>query len=247
MPGRLEGKTAIITAAGKGIGRATALAFAREGANVIATDIDEGALADLQDRNRIETRRLDVTDSADIDTLARIVPAPDILFNCAGYVHHGDLLSCDEAAFEASWNINVRSMYRIARAFLPGMVAEGGGSIINMASVASSVIGAPNRFAYGVTKAAVIGLTRSLSADFVSRGIRANAICPGTVDTPSLEGRIAAQGDAEATRQAFLARQPTGRFGTPEEIAGLAVYLASDEGAFMSGSAIVIDGGWSNV
>lgn len=247
MRGRLDGKTAIITAAGKGIGRATALAFAREGARVLATDIDEAALAELQGTDGIATRQLDVTDGAQIAALADACPAPGVLFNCAGFVHHGDLLACDEAAFEFSWNINVRAMYRTARALLPGMVAAGGGSIINMASVASSVIGAPNRFAYGVTKAAVIGLTRSLSADFVSEGIRANAICPGTVDTPSLGDRIAAQGDAASARQAFLARQPAGRFGTPEEVAGLAVYLASDEGAFMAGSAIVIDGGWSNV
>lgn len=245
--GRLSGKSALVTAAANGIGRATALAFAREGASVLATDINEDALADLHGRHGIAVRRLDVTDRAGVAALAESFPAPDVLFNCAGFVHHGDVLACDEAAFDLSWDLNVKSMYRMVRAFLPGMVADGGGCVINVASVASSIIGAPNRFAYGTTKAAVIGLTRSISADYVAAGIRACAICPGTIDTPSLRGRIEALGDAVAARQAFLARQPAGRFGSPEEVAGLAVYLASDEGAFMAGTAIVMDGGWSNV
>jgi 2-keto-3-deoxy-L-fuconate dehydrogenase len=244
MGNRLAGKTALVTAAADGIGRASALAMAREGARVVATDINTARLAAL---TGVETRHLDVCDATAIAELAAAMPAPDILFNCAGYVHHGSILACDDAAFERSCDINVKAAYRLIRAFLPGMVARGGGSIINMASVASSVIGAPDRFVYGTTKAAVIGMTKSISADFAGAGIRANAICPGTVDTPSLNDRMAAREDPGAARQAFIARQPMGRLGTAEEIADLVVYLASDESRFMSGAALVIDGGWSNV
>lgn len=247
MTGRLTGKTAIVTAAGQGMGKATALAFAAEGAQVIATDINETLLGDLAGIAGITPRRLDVRDPAAITDFAANTPVPNILFNCAGYVHAGTILDCDEATFDFSVTLNVRSMYRMIRALLPGMIAAGGGSIINMASVASSVIAAPNRFIYGTTKAAVVGLTKSVAADFVTKGIRANAICPGTVDSPSLHDRMRAQGDYETARAAFIARQPMGRLGTAEEIAALAVYLASDESGFMSGQAITVDGGWSNI
>jgi len=245
--GRLKSKVAIITAAADGIGRATAMAFAREGARVIATDINQQRLAELAAVPGIETGLLDVRDSAAVAAFAAAVTTPNILFNCAGYVHHGTILDCDEQAFDLSFDLNIKAMYRMARNFLPRMLGNGGGAIINMSSVASSVIGAPNRFAYGASKAAVIGLTKSLAADFGGKGIRANAICPGTIDTPSLQGRIQAQGSSEDARRAFLARQPTGRFGTAEEVASLAVYLASEESAFVSGTAVVIDGGWSNL
>jgi 2-keto-3-deoxy-L-fuconate dehydrogenase len=244
MTGRLSGKTALVTAAGQGIGRAAAAAFLREGARVYATDIDAAKLAML---DGAQPRRLDVTDAAAIRALATELGAIDVLFNCAGFVHHGTVLECSDADWDFSWNLNVRSMYRMIQAFLPAMLAAGGGSIINMASVASSVIGAPNRFVYGVTKAAVIGLTRSVAADFVARGIRCNAVCPGTIDTPSLEGRMLAQGDYAAGRAAFIARQPSGRIGTAAEVAELIVYLASDAAAFMTGSVLTIDGGWSNM
>ncbi len=242
--GRLAGKTALVTAAGQGIGRVTALAMAAEGANVIATDINAAALETL-DVPTVHT--LDVTNADAIQLLAERTGAVDILFNCAGFVHHGTILECDEAAWAASMDLNTRGPYRMVRAFLPAMIAAGGGSIINMSSVASSVIGVPNRFVYGVSKAAVIGLTKSIAADFVADGIRCNAICPGTVETPSLDQRMRAQGDYEAARAAFIARQPMGRIGKPEEIAELAVYLASDAAAFMTGSVLTIDGGWSNV
>jgi 2-keto-3-deoxy-L-fuconate dehydrogenase len=243
MAGRLTGKTALVTAAAQGMGRATAEAFLREGARVIATDIDEAKLATLQGADR---RRLDVTDRAAIEALAGEIGAVDILFNCAGFVHHGTILDCTEKDWGFSMTLNVRSMYRMIQAFLPAMIEAGGASIINMSSVASSIIGAPNRFAYGVTKAAVIGLTRSVAADFVTKGIRCNAICPGTVETPSLDGRMRAQGDYETARAAFIARQPIGRIGQPEEVAELIVYLASDAAGFMTGSILTIDGGWSN-
>jgi 2-keto-3-deoxy-L-fuconate dehydrogenase len=246
MTGRLNGKTAIVTAAAQGMGKAAALAFAAEGAQVIATDINEGLLAAMHGLPGITPRRLDVCDPSAIIAFAGEVPAPSILFNCAGYVHAGTILDCDEAAFEFSVALNVRSMYRMIRAFLPSMLEAGGGAIINMASVASSVIAAPNRFIYGTTKAAVVGLTKSVAADYVTRGIRANAICPGTVDSPSLHDRMRALGDYETARAAFIARQPMGRLGTAEEIAALAVYLASDEAGFMTGQAITVDGGWSN-
>jgi 2-keto-3-deoxy-L-fuconate dehydrogenase len=243
MAGRLTGKTALVTAAAQGMGRATAEAFLREGARVIATDIDEAKLATLQGADR---RRLDVTDRTAIEALASEIGAVDILFNCAGFVHHGTILDCTEKDWDFSMTLNVRSMYRMIQAFLPAMIEAGGASIINMSSVASSIIGAPNRFAYGVTKAAVIGLTRSVAADFVTKGIRCNAICPGTVETPSLDGRMRAQGDYETARAAFIARQPIGRIGQPEEVAELIVYLASDAAGFMTGSILTIDGGWSN-
>jgi 2-keto-3-deoxy-L-fuconate dehydrogenase len=242
---RLSGKTAFCTASGAGIGRATVEAFASEGARVIATDISAAALEGLPPG--VETHLLDVTDGAAVAAIAARVGAPDILFNCAGFVHAGTILDCDEEAFDFSVNLNVKGLYRVTRAFLPLMLANGGGSIVNIASVAGSIIAAPNRFVYGATKAAVIGITKSVAADYVTQGIRCNAICPATVESPSLQGRMAATGDAEAARKAFIARQPMGRIGRPDEIAALAVYLASDESAFMTGQAISIDGGWTNV
>ncbi len=248
MSARLAGKKALITAAGQGIGRATALAFAAEGAQVIATDIDAGPLEALAREAEIETRTLDVTDPAAIAAIAAIardLGAIDVLFNCAGYVHHGTILDCGEDDFDFSVTLNIRAMYRIIRAFLPAMLEAGHGNIINMSSIASSVIAAENRFIYGVTKAAVIGLTKSVAKDFVGRGIRCNAISPATVDSPSLQSRIDAFDDPEAARTAFIARQPMGRLGTVEEIAALCVYLASDESAFTTGTAVIVDGGWS--
>jgi 2-keto-3-deoxy-L-fuconate dehydrogenase len=245
MSGRLAGKTALVTAAAQGIGRASAEAFLREGARVIATDI---AKIDLPGA---EIRHLDVTSPEEITALAAELGRLDILFNCAGYVHQGSVLECDDAAWARSFALNVTPMFHTIQAFLPGMLAAGRGSIINMASAASSVKGVPNRFAYGASKAAVIGLTKSVAADYVARGIRCNAICPGTVESPSLHQRIetlAAQSGAseESVRQAFIARQPMGRLGTPQEIAALALYLASDESGFTTGIAHVIDGGWLN-
>ena len=246
MSGRLQGKTAVVTAAGQGMGRATVLAFLREGARVWATDIDSDKLGSLGEHEYLKSQKLDVLNPAEISAFANEIDAPDILFNCAGFVHSGSILDCDEAAFDFSVNLNIRAMYRMIRAFLPGMIDRGGGSIVNMASVASSVIAAPNRFIYGTTKAAVIGLTKSVALDYVGKGIRANAICPGTVESPSLQDRMRALGDYDQARAGFIARQPMGRLGTAEEVAELVVYLASNESAFMTGNAIVIDGGWAN-
>lgn len=244
--GRLEGKTALITAAGAGIGRASAIAFARENARVIATDIDQAALQDLADTANVETHLLDVTDSAAIAELVDGQQGLDILFNVAGWVHHGTIEDCSREDWDKSLLINLTSMYEMARAVLPGMVRRGSGVILNMSSVASSITGAPNRFAYGATKAGVIGLTKAIAADYVGQNIRCNVICPGTVDSPSLQGRMRAQGHYEKARQAFVARQPMGRLGRPEEIAELAVYLVSEESAFTTGAVHVVDGGWTN-
>jgi 2-keto-3-deoxy-L-fuconate dehydrogenase len=251
MSSRLSGKTALLTAAGQGIGRAIAEAFVREGARVIATDINAGLLEQLATDIGCETAVLDVRDPAAITALAQRVGTVDVLVNAAGYVHAGSILDCDEAAFDFSVDLNVRAMYRMMRATIPGMLAQGRGSIINVASVASSIKGAPNRFVYGATKAAVIGMTKAVAADYVARGVRCNAICPGTVESPSLRERIAAQaaasGQTEAQVEAlFISRQPMGRLGTTAEIGALAVYLASDESGFTTGTAQVIDGGWSN-
>ncbi|HSX52451.1 MAG TPA: SDR family oxidoreductase [Cellvibrio sp.] len=240
---RLEGKTALITAAAQGIGRASAELFAAEGARVIATDINVAALSELAG---CETRKLDVLNSDEVNALSKDIGSIDILFNCAGYVHSGTILECDEQDWNFSFDLNVSSMYRMIRTFLPGMIARGGGSIINMSSVASSIKGAPNRFAYGMTKAAVIGMTKAVAADFVTQGIRCNAICPGTVQTPSLEQRLHATGDYETAYKNFVSRQPMGRLGTAREMAELALYLASDASAFTTGTINIIDGGWSN-
>jgi len=251
MTNRLAGKTALITAAAQGIGRATVEAFLAEGARVIATDINEVLLAELAGLPNCTVRKLDVTSTPEVNALAAELGAIDVLFNCAGYVHHGSILDCDEDAWKFSFDLNVGSMYRTIRAFLPAMLANGGGSIINMASAASSIKGVPLRFTYGTTKAAVIGLTKSISADYISQGIRCNAICPGTVESPSLRGRIASQANNsgqsdEDIRKLFVARQPIGRVGKAEEIAALAVYLGSNESGFTSGTNQIIDGGWSN-
>jgi 2-keto-3-deoxy-L-fuconate dehydrogenase len=248
MGDRLKGKKALITAAAQGIGRASALAFAGEGATVIATDIDTAKLETLkrEAKGQLETRKLDVTDAAAIAALAQELGALDVLFNCAGFVHHGTVLDCTEKDWDFTMTLNVRSMYLMIRAFLPAMLKRGkGGSIINMSSGASSVKAAPNRFVYGTSKAAVIGLTKAVAIDFIKQGIRCNAICPGTIATPSLEDRIAAQGGTQEVRNAFIARQPLGRLGTPEEIAALAVYLASDESTFTTGAIHIVDGGWT--
>jgi len=240
---RLKGKTALITAAAQGIGRASAELFAAEGARVIATDVNVDALKDIVG---CEVRKLDVLNAEEIIALAKEIGPIDILFNCAGFVHSGTILDCEEKDWNFSLNLNVTSMYRMIRAFLPSMIASGSGSIINMSSVASSIKGAPNRFAYGMTKAAVIGLTKAVAADFVTQGVRCNAICPGTVQTPSLEQRLHATGDYETAYKNFVARQPMGRLGSAKEMANLALYLASDESAFTTGTINVIDGGWSN-
>lgn len=248
MSKRLEGKTAFVTAAGQGIGRAIAEAFVREGARVIATDLNAGLLATLPG---CETRRLDVTDRDAIAQAAVECGPVNVLVNAAGFVHAGSVLDCTEEDWDFAFGLNVRSQFRTIKAFLPGMLAQGGGSIVNVASVAGSIKGAPNRFVYGATKAAIIGLTKAVAADFITRGIRCNAICPGTVESPSLRDRIAAQAKSsgqtpEQVEAAFIARQPMGRLGRVEEIAALAVYLASDESSFTTGTAQIIDGGWSN-
>ena len=239
----LQNKTALITAAAQGIGRASACALARAGARVIATDVNEGKLAELQGVDGIETRKLDVLDAGSIESVVTAIGPVDVLFNCAGYVHNGTLLDSTEKELDFAYDLNVKAMVRTIRAVLPGMLARGDGAIINMSSVASSVKGVPARFVYSTTKAAVIGLTKSVAADYVSRGIRCNAICPGTVETPSLEDRLRAQGDYEKTRSAFIARQPIGRVGRPEEIAELVLYLAA--ATYTTGQIHIIDGGWS--
>lgn len=246
MSKRLEGKVALITAAGQGIGRATALCFAHEGAKVWATDINEAALESLQkEESTIEIRLLDVRSRGSVEAIAVETGPVDVLFNCAGYVHQGTVLDCAEEAWDFSFDLNVSSMYRTCRTYLPGMLAKGRGSIINMSSIVSSLKGAPHRFAYATTKAAVIGLTKAIAADFVTKGVRCNAICPGTVETPSLGERMASTGDTAAARTNFIARQPMGRLGKPEEIASAALYLASEESAFTTGQTLIIDGGWS--
>lgn len=251
MTQRLLNKTAFVTAAGQGIGRATVEAFVREGARVIATDINEEQLATLAALTGCTTYKLDVTDAAQIVALSDKVGPVDILFNCAGFVDSGTILDCDDKSWDFSFALNAQAMYRMMRAFLPGMLEKGGGSIINMASVASSIKGAPNRFVYGASKAAVIGMTKAVAADFVAQGIRCNAICPGTIESPSLRQRIATQAqasgnDVATVEAAFVARQPVGRLGKTSEIAALAVYLASDESSFTTGTSQIIDGGWSN-
>jgi 2-keto-3-deoxy-L-fuconate dehydrogenase len=251
MSQRLAGKTAFITAAGQGIGRAVAEAFVREGATVIATDLNPTLLEGLAALPGCTVERLDVTDAAAVAAAAARHTGVNVLFNGAGYVHAGSVLECTEADWDFAFTLNVRSQFRTIKAFLPAMLAAGGGSIINVASVAGSIKGAPNRFVYGSTKAASIGLTKAVAADFITRGIRCNAICPGTVESPSLRDRIAAQAAAsgqtlQQVEAAFVARQPMGRLGRVEEIAALAVYLASDESSFTTGTAQVIDGGWSN-
>lgn len=245
MAGRLAGKKALVTAAAQGIGEATARAFAAEGAEVVATDINEERLKRLKGIQGLRTRTLDVTRKDEILSAAQDIGAVQVLFNCVGFVHQGSILECEDSDWDFSLDLNVKSMYRVIRAFLPAMLEAGGGAIINVSSIASSLRGIPNRFVYMTSKAAVIGLSKAVAADFVGRSIRCNAICPGTVETPSLEERIGTAEDAEAARRAFVARQPMGRLGHPEEIAALAVYLASDESAFVSGTAISIDGGMS--
>ena len=249
MSSRLAGKTAFVTAAGQGIGRAIAEAFAREGAKVIATDLNEALLATLKSAS-ITTRRLDVLDAAAIAGAAKEAGPVDVLVNAAGFVHAGSVLECSEEDWSFAFDLNVRSQFRTIKAFVPGMLERGSGSIINLASVAGSIKGAPNRFVYGSTKAAVIGLTKAVAADFITRGVRCNAICPGTVESPSLRERMTAlaknSGQSYAQVEAmFVGRQPMGRLGTADEIAAMAVYLASDESRFTTGTAMLVDGGWS--
>jgi 2-keto-3-deoxy-L-fuconate dehydrogenase len=243
MADRLTGKRALVTAAAQGIGRATARAFAAEGAQVFASDVNRDKLGELNGVPGVNTCLLDVTDNDAVLAVAADLGAMDILFNCAGFVHHGSILECRESDWDFSFDLNVKSMYFTILAFLPAMLDAGGGSIINMSSVASSIKGIAHRCVYGASKAAVIGLTKAVAADYIDRGIRCNAICPGTVESPSLQARIDAFDDPVAARRAFIARQPLGRLGTAEEIASMAVYLASDESAFTTGTNMVVDGG----
>ncbi|MAW34437.1 MAG: NAD(P)-dependent oxidoreductase [Proteobacteria bacterium] len=243
MSSRLQGKIAFLTAAGQGIGKASALAFAREGASVIATDIDSKKLRDLDSINEISTCELDVMDTAKVEKFLTDIPPPNIVLNCAGYVHQGTILECNYDQWDYSFELNVRSQFVIIKNLLPRIIKNNGASIINISSVASSIKGIINRCAYGASKAAVIGMTKALAADFVKQNVRVNAICPGTVDTPSLEDRMRQIGDIEKARKDFIARQPMGRLGQPEEIAEAAVYLASDEAKFVTGQTIIIDGG----
>ena len=246
---RLKGKTAVVTAAGAGIGKATAIAFAEQGAHVIATDISNNSFHELQNLG-IQTLQLDVLDKKSLNSFAEKYREVDILFNCAGYVHHGSILDCDDASYDFSMNLNVKGNYRVTKAFLPNMLKRENSSIIFVASAVSSLIAAPNRFIYGASKAAVIGMMKSIAADFITRGVRANAICPGTVESPSWRQRVKSQAanekEIESVRKSFVDRQPMGRIGQPNEIAELAVYLASDESSFLTGQAISIDGGWTN-
>ena len=241
----LEGKTALITAAGQGIGRASAEAFAKAGASVIATDINETALAELEGLDGITASKLDATNPEDIKRVLAESGRLDVLFNCAGFVHTGNILESTEEDWDFAFDLNAKAMYRLCKAVLPGMLKQGKGSIINMSSVASSLKGVPNRFVYCASKAAVIGMTKAIAADYVTQGIRCNAICPGTVDSPSLHDRLRATGDYEAAREQFIARQPMGRVGAADEIAALAVYLASEASGFTTGQAHIIDGGWA--
>ena len=243
MSQRLEDKKVLLSAAGQGIGRACALACAAEGAQVIATDINESALAELKTQANIETRVLNVRDGTAVQNLAEEIGAVDALVNVAGFVHHGSILDCSEEDWAFSFDLNVTAMYRTIKAFLPAMLEAGSGSIINMASVAGSIKGIPNRFVYGSSKAAVIGLTKSVAIDFIRQGIRCNAICPGTVQSPSLDERINAFADPVQARKDFIARQPLGRLGTAEEIAAMTVYLVSDESAYTTGAIMIVDGG----
>ncbi len=246
MAGKLEGRVALVTSAGQGIGRASAIALAREGAKVFATDIREELFMNIsKEHSGITGFKLNVLEQAAVDAALKRTGPIDILFNCSGFVHNGTVLDCEEKDWDFSFDLNVKAHYRMIKAYLPGMLAKGKGNVINMASVASSVKGAPNRFVYGASKAAVIGLTKALAIDFVSKGIRCNCICPGTVETPSLYDRMRAQGDVEKAKAAFIARQPMGRMAQPEEIAEMVVYLASEDTAFITGQALVIDGGWS--
>ena len=241
----LEGKTTLITAAGQGIGRASAEAFAKAGASVIATDINETALAELEGLDGITAWKLDATNPEDIKRVLAEAGRLDVLFNCAGFVHAGNILESTEEDWDFAFDLNAKAIYRLCKAVLPGMLEQGKGSIINMSSVASSLKGVPNRFVYCASKAAVIGMTKAIAADYVTQGIRCNAICPGTVDSPSLHDRLRATGDYEAAREQFIARQPMGRVGAADEIAALAVYLASDASGFTTGQAHIIDGGWA--
>lgn len=243
--GRLAGKRALVTAAAQGIGRASALAFAREGARVIATDVNEARLAELSGISGIEIRHLDVRSDEAVKKLAGEIGAIDILLNAAGFVHHGTVLECSDEDWEFSFDLNIKSMYRTIRAFVPGMLAQGKGAIVNIASGASSVRGIPNRFVYGTTKAAVVGLTKAVAADFIRKGVRCNAVCPGTIATPSLDDRINAFDDPVAARKAFIERQPMGRLGEAEEVAEAVLYLASDESSFTTGTILLVDGGFA--